>query len=100
TVAVAWQHPDRAHERASRGYDVVLAPGNAYYLDMASTEDWQVSGNHWAGVVSLERTYAVEADLGWPKDVLAKLRGVHACIWGEYMHDRRNFDTLVFPRIF
>lgn len=100
TVAVAWQHPDRAHERAKLGYDVVLAPGNAYYLDMASTQDWQAAGGYWAGVVPLERTYDFEPDLGWPKELLPRLRGIHACIWGEYMHDRRNFDALVFPRIF
>jgi hexosaminidase len=100
TVAVAWQHSDRAHERARSGYDVVLAPGNAYYLDMAATPDWQASGGHWAGVVPLHQTYDFEAELGWPKELLPKLRGVHACIWGEYMHDRRNFDALVFPRFF
>lgn len=100
TFAVVWQHPDRAHERARRGYDVVLAPGNAYYLDMASTSDWQATGGHWAGVVPLQHTYDFEAGLGWPKELVPKLRGVHACIWGEYMHDRRNFDALVFPRIF
>jgi hexosaminidase len=100
TIAVVWQHPDRAHERALRGYDVVLAPANAYYLDMALTDDWQASGGHWAGVVPLQQTYDFEADLGWPVELLGQLRGVHACIWGEYMHDRRNFDALVFPRIF
>jgi hexosaminidase len=99
TIAVVWQHPERAHVHAQRGYDVVLAPANAYYLDMASTDDWKASGGHWAGVVPLQQTYDFEADLGWPTDLLAHLRGVHACIWGEYMHDRRNFDALVFPRI-
>lgn len=99
-IAVAWQHPDRAHERAAAGYDVVLAPGNAYYLDMAETPEWHASGGYWAGVVPLHQTYDFEADLGWPRELLPKLRGVHACIWGEYMHDRRNFDALVFPRFF
>lgn len=100
TVAIAWQHPERAHERARLGYDVVLAPANAYYLDMASTADWNTAGGYWAGVVPLERTYDFEPSLGWPQELLPSLRGIHACIWGEYMHDRRNFDALVFPRIF
>jgi hexosaminidase len=100
TVALVWQHPERAYERARHGYDVVLAPGNAYYLDMASTDDWQASGGYWAGVVPLQQTYDFEPDLGWPKEMLSHLRGVQACIWGEHMHDRRNFDALVFPRLF
>ena len=99
TTAIVWQHPDRAHVLAERGYDVVLAPGNAYYLDMAETDDWNSMGGHWAGTVPLEKTYDFEAGLGWPPSRLERLRGVHACIWGENMHDRRNFDALVFPRI-
>lgn len=100
SVVVSWQHPDTSHRRAQLGYDVVLAPGNAYYLDMMPDEDWDTAGGHWAGFVPMHRTYDFEADLGWPKHLLPKLRGVHACIWGEYMNDRRNFDALVFPRIF
>lgn len=100
TIAVVWQHPDRAFELAERGLDVVLAPGNAYYLDMAYSDAWESTGGHWAGTVPLDKTYGFEAGHGWPKEHLSRLRGVHACIWGEHMHDRRSFDDLVFPRIY
>ncbi|MDP1730913.1 MAG: beta-N-acetylhexosaminidase [Devosia sp.] len=100
TTAVVWQHPERAFELAERGFDVVLAPGNAYYLDMASSSEWRSPGGHWAGPVSLEQTYDFEPGLGWPAELLPKLRGVQACIWGEHMVDRSRFDTLVFPRIY
>ena len=100
TVALVWQHPDRAFELAARGHDVVLAPGNAYYLDMAHSDAWESTGGHWAGTVPIDKTYGFEAGHGWPAEQLSRLRGVHACIWGEYMHDRRNFDDLVFPRIY
>ena len=100
TTALVWQHPERAHELAAMGFDVVLAPGNAYYLDMATSADWRSPGGHWAGPVPLDRTYDFEPSLAWPTELLPKLKGVHACIWGEHMHDRRQFDALVFPRIF
>jgi hexosaminidase len=100
TIAVVWQHPDRAFELAERGHDVVLAPGNAYYLDMAYSDAWESTGGHWAGTVPLDKTYGFEAGHGWPTEQLSRLRGVHACIWGEHMQDRRNFDDLVFPRIY
>ncbi len=100
TVAIVWQHPDRAHDLAARGYQVVLSPGNAYYLDMAHSDAWDSIGGHWAGTVPLERTYGFEPGHNWPADRLAQLLGVHACIWGESMQDRRNFDDLVFPRIY
>jgi hexosaminidase len=97
---MSWQHPERAHEWAAQGYDVVLAPGNAYYLDMMADTDWDSVGGHWAGAVPLEKTYNFEPGLGWPVPLLKRLRGVQACIWGEFMNDRRVFDALVFPRIF
>ncbi len=100
TVALVWQHPDRAFELAARGYDVVLAPGNAYYLDMAYSDAWDSTGGHWAGTVPLDKTYGFEAGHGWPAEHLPRLRGVHACIWGEHTYDRRSFDDLVFPRIY
>jgi len=99
TVAMVWQHPERSHELARQGYGVILAPGNAYYLDMASSADWDAPGGYWAGPVSLEQTYDFEPGLNWPAHLLDKLKGVQACIWGEHMVDRRNFDALVFPRI-
>lgn len=100
TVAMVWQHPERAQDLAKRGYEVILAPGNAYYLDMASSADWDAPGGYWAGPVPLEQTYDFEPGLNWPQHLLGKLKGVQACIWGEHMVDRRNFDALVFPRIF
>lgn len=81
--SLVWQHPYQAHELAARGFDVNLTPGNAYYLDMAYSDDWDSTGGHWAGTVPLEKTYAFEPGLGWPADRLGHLLGVHACIWGN-----------------
>lgn len=100
TVAMVWQHPERSQDLAERGYEVILAPGNAYYLDMAASPDWDAPGGYWAGPVPLEQTYDFEPGLDWSPDLLGRLKGVQACIWGEHMIDRRNFDALVFPRIF
>lgn len=100
TTAMVWQHVEQAQNLALAGYDVVLSPGNAYYLDMAYSENWDSVGGHWAGVVPLKKTYEFEAGLGWPAAALKRLAGVHACIWGESMVDRRNFDDLVFPRLY
>ena len=75
TVVLVWQHPDQAHALAARGFDVVLTPGNAYYLDMAHSDDWDSIGGHWAGTVTLEKSYSFEADHGWPADRLVHLVG-------------------------
>ncbi len=38
TLLMAWQTPDVGIELAREGYDVVMTPGQAYYLDMVQAE--------------------------------------------------------------
>lgn len=99
TTAIVWKYPDKSVELAERGYNVVLSPGTAYYLDMAETDHWSSPGNHWAGSVSLAQTYDFDPEQGWSPQTLDKLKGVHACIWGDYMIDKAFFNALVFPRL-
>ena len=37
---VAWQSVEAAQKLAADGFDVVVSPGQAYYLDMANGPDW------------------------------------------------------------
>ena len=94
----AWTLVEKTAELAKAGYDVVSTPAQAYYLDMAHNGDWHEPGASWAGVTSLEDSYNYEAqndDL-----VLAKrLKGVHACIWSEYLTTHERFNHMVFPRL-
>ena len=84
---------------AAEGYDVVAAPAQAYYLDMAHSADWHECGAAWAGASSLENTYAFDPAAGWSEAETQRLMGVQACIWSEPMADRAVFDRLVFPRL-
>jgi hexosaminidase len=81
-----------------------MAPGQAYYLDMAPGRDWHLPGGSWAGNVTLADTCAYDPYAGWhagddtgPHDVGP--HGVQACIWGEHVADLDTLDTLVFPRL-
>ncbi len=96
---VGWRNPEAARQLAAEGYDVVVAPGQAYYLDMANGEDWHECGAAWAGWSSPEKTYRFEPAEGWSAAEREKLLGVQACIWSEPMTDRAVFDRLVFPRL-
>jgi hexosaminidase len=96
---VGWRTVEANAALASAGYDVVAAPGQAYYLDMAQGIEWSEPGAGWAGWSSLEKTYAFEAAAGWTAAQLQHLLGVQACIWSEPMADRAIFDRLVFPRL-
>jgi len=96
---VGWVNVEGSQRLAAEGYDVVVAPGQAYYLDMANGPEWHEPGAGWAGWSSPEKTYAFDPVAGWTEAEKAKFRGVQACIWSEPMTDRAVFDRLVFPRL-
>lgn len=96
---VGWRTTEGSQQLAAEGYDVVVGPGQAYYLDMAISEDWHECGAAWAGWSSLEKAYTFEPTAGWSDAERNKLLGIQACIWSEPMTDRAVFDRLVFPRL-
>ena len=100
TLLMAWQSPEVGMALAEDGYDVVMTPGQAYYLDMVQDEAFQEPGASWAGTVPPEHTYLYEAAGAFPEALKDRLRGVQACIWCEHFLNRDYFNHLVFPRIY
>ena len=96
---VGWKDTAISQKLAAEGYDVVAAPAQAYYLDMANDEEFAECGAAWAGWSSLENTYRFEPAAGWNDAERRHLMGIQACIWNEPMTDRAVFDRLVFPRL-
>ncbi|MEJ8307628.1 beta-N-acetylhexosaminidase [Agrobacterium larrymoorei] len=99
TLLMAWRAPEVGVELAQQGYDVVMTPGQAYYLDMVQDEAWQEPGASWAGTVPPHHTYHYEAVGDFPEELKPRLRGVQACIWTEHFLNRDYFNHLVFPRL-
>lgn len=96
---VAWQSLKSGLALARQGYDVVMAPAEHYYLDMARSDDWWEPGASWAGTVSPETTYAGDPGHDWPEAERARIVGIQACLWSENMHDRPLIDHMIFPRM-
>ncbi len=96
---VGWKDAAISRRLAAEGYDVVAAPAQAYYLDMANSADWHEPGAAWAGWISPERTYAFDPTAGWSEAERERLLGIQGCIWSEHLTDRAVFDRLVFPRL-
>ena len=99
TLLMAWRAPEVGVKLASEGYDVVMTPGQAYYLDMVQDDAWQEPGASWAGTVPPHHTYTYEAVGDFPEALKAHLKGVQACIWTENFISRDYFNRLVFPRL-
>lgn len=99
TLLMAWEKPEVGIELAQMGYDVVMTPGQAYYLDMVQGPDWLENGAGWAGPVPPSQTYAYEAEGDFPADLKKHMRGIQACIWCEHFTTTDWFNDLVFPRL-
>ncbi|MBA1914649.1 family 20 glycosylhydrolase, partial [Escherichia coli] len=78
TLLMAWENPEVGIALAREGYDVVMTPGQAYYLDMVQDDAWQEPGASWAGTVPPAHTYAYEAAGDFPAELQARLKGVQA----------------------
>ena len=44
-----WRSVEICAELAGQGYEMVVNPGQVYYLDMANSADWPEPGAAWAG---------------------------------------------------
>ncbi|MFN3661589.1 family 20 glycosylhydrolase, partial [Yoonia sp.] len=99
TLLMAWENPQVGIDLAKQGYDVVMTPGQAYYLDMVQSDDWLDNGAGWAGPVPPKQSYTYEAEGDFPADLRQQMRGVQACIWCEHYTTKAWFNDLVFPRL-
>lgn len=99
TLLMAWERPEVGIELARMGYDVVMTPGQAYYMDMVQGPDWLENGAGWAGPVPPAQTYGYEAAGDFPEDLAQHMRGIQSCIWCEHFTTVDWFNDMVFPRL-
>ncbi|KKC33047.1 beta-N-acetylhexosaminidase [Devosia psychrophila] len=99
SFVIGWRNVEVNAALAERGYDIVVSPGQRYYLDMANGVAWAEPGAGWAGWSGPQETYEFESREGMSENGLKHLLGIQACIWSESMTDRAIFDRLVFPRL-
>ncbi len=96
---VGWRDVAASRQLAEEGYDIVVSPGQLYYLDMAQGQEWSEPGAWWAGHSSPQNTYNFDPTENWTTQQRQHFMGIQACIWSESMTDRAVFDRLIFPRL-
>lgn len=94
-----WHTVEVSAQLAAEGYDIVVCPGQIYYLDMANSPAWSEPGAGWAGWSDAEKIYGFDPVEGWTEAQKQRFLGVQTCIWSESMTDRGVFDRLIFPRL-
>jgi hexosaminidase len=96
---VGWRTVEVCRELAAAGFDVVISPAQAYYLDIAVDDAWPTPGASWAGSTSLARVCEFDPERGWSDDERVHLLGVQACLWTETVPDERTLHAFLFPRL-
>ncbi len=96
---VGWRNVEISAALAGQGYNIVVSPGQRYYLDMSNSQAFSEPGASWAGWSGPQETYEFDPVEGWTDAQKENFLGVQACIWSEPMTDRAIFDRLVFPRL-
>ena len=96
---VGWRSAADCRKLAAHGFSVVVAPGEAYYLDMALDPVWDTPGMSWAGETSLADVQAFVPGAGWSPSERANLLGVQACLWTELVPDEPTMWQRLLPRL-
>jgi hexosaminidase len=104
---------DFAYRLANGGYDIVLAPVSAMYLDMAANPNPEEPGVNWNDYVELDKVYDfIPFDMlknaddaarigkdGLTDDGKRRVRGLEATLFTETVREAGRMDYLVMPRL-
>jgi hexosaminidase len=96
---VGWKSSADCRHLAAAGYQVVAAPAEVFYLDMAVDSQWDSPGASWAGATSLGDIEHFDVTAGWSDAERGNLLGIQACVWTEHVRDRATLTQLLFPRL-
>ncbi|MEV5750276.1 beta-N-acetylhexosaminidase [Actinoallomurus sp. NPDC052308] len=81
-----------------KGVQLVLAPANHAYLDMQYDKD-SPYGLHWAGYVSVQKSYQWDPTTIFTGVTEKNVRGVEAPIWSETLTKIHEVEYMAFPRL-
>lgn len=93
---MAWRGNDFAAAAARKGHPVILSPCSHFYFDYyqssAPTEPKAIGG-----LIPLQQVYGYELPELTPEEA-ARVRGLQANIWTEYLYDMGLVEYMMWPR--
>ena len=97
TTVMVWRGLEKAHEAIEHGYDVVLSPSGYWYLDYyQDAPDTQPEAI--GGYLPLEKVYSYVPGGTLPEAERAKITGVQANLWTEYIPTGKQVEYMLYPR--
>ncbi len=91
------QGPGIAAARA--GYDVIMAPAQHAYLDMAHSADAADWGANWAATIAIEDTVNWDPIPQNAADIAGRVIGVEGTFWSEFTTQDAQMEPMLAPRI-
>lgn len=91
---------NQAYKKSAReGYEVIMAPAENLYFDLAYNNNPSEPGLYWAGFTDTFSAYSfkpIDAEQG-QSDMIIK--GVQGQLWSELIDSRERLDYQTFPKI-
>ena len=98
---VSWKGTAAGINALKRGYQVVMAPAQHCYFDVAQSRHWDEPGLTWTGCrVGLQQVYdynPLREEIA--PNLAANLKGIQGCLWSENLYDKSILEHQLFPRI-
>lgn len=99
TLLFSWSGQGPGLEAARAGYDVVMAPGQNAYMDMAPDTDPGSRGINWAAIIGLGDTLAWDPIPADEPGLAKHIVGVQACMWSETIIVDKHVEPMLVPRL-
>lgn len=100
TVVMAWISIGAGLKAAKAGYPTVMAVAPHNYFDMGYPGKGERRAHSWAGMIDSKRAYQwnplFEGKL--TPEEQKKVKGVHACVWAEFVPDAKDMSYKFWPR--
>ncbi|HSI83757.1 MAG TPA: beta-N-acetylhexosaminidase [Candidatus Methylacidiphilales bacterium] len=102
TTVMSWRGTQGGIDAASAGHDVVMAPHQYTYFDSAQSLDSAIEPLAISGPLTLEKVYSFEpvpSQFTGQPEKAARIMGVQAQIWTEYIPTPEHVEYMAFPRL-
>lgn len=88
---------DQAYQKSKeKGYEIIMAPAEFLYFDLAYNAAPEEPGQYWAGYVDTQKAYSVKPIATGQSTAIIK--GMQGQLWSELIDSRERLDYLAFPK--
>ncbi len=99
-VVMAWRSVEEGERAASGGNRTVMTPGAYCYFDTYQ-DDPSTLPTAMGGYLPLSKVYSFEpVPSGLSPDEAAKIIGVQANLWCEYVPTEQHAELMIYPRLY